>query len=123
MRPHNPAEQRAAPRCYASAGAVAAAAAVVVALVAFLMTLVEFRLCHDTSAVTMAVAGTLKEGFTVAAAALVFGERLTALNAVGLVLVFIGGGLYNAVRLRKRRMCWWAGSSASAKTWRRVREH
>ena len=68
------------------------------ACLAFGMSMAEFELVHDTSAVTLAVTGTCKEAVIVALAALIDGDSFGALNGVGLLLVIAGVGVYNWAR-------------------------
>jgi solute carrier family 35 protein C2 len=65
---------------------------------AFGMSMAEFALVHHTSAVTLVVAGTCKEGVLVAAATAVDGDAFGALNAIGLLLLVAGVGIYNWAR-------------------------
>ncbi len=68
------------------------------ALVAFGMTVAEYALMRATSAVTLGVAGTVKEAASVAVFSLVDGDAIGPLNAIGLLLVLAGVGGYNAAR-------------------------
>jgi solute carrier family 35 protein C2 len=68
------------------------------ACLAFGMSMAEFALVHDTSAVTLAVTGTCKEAVIVALAALIDGDSFGPLNGVGLLLVIAGVGVYNWAR-------------------------
>jgi solute carrier family 35 protein C2 len=53
---------------------------------AFCMTLSEFILLNRTSVLTLAIAGICKEVVTITAAVIFFGDRLTAVNGIGLVV-------------------------------------
>src|ERR1700722_10732936 len=53
-------------------------------VIAFLMTASEFALLKRTSVVTLSIAGIFKEVVTIAAAGIVFGDRLTPVNISGL---------------------------------------
>jgi solute carrier family 35 protein C2 len=68
------------------------------AFLAFGMSMAEFALVHDTSAVTLAVAGTCKEAVIVALSAAVDGDAFGPLNGAGLALVMAGVGVYNWAR-------------------------
>ncbi|CRK40791.1 hypothetical protein BN1708_016833, partial [Verticillium longisporum] len=57
--------------------------------IAFLMTASEFALLQRTSVVTLSIAGIFKEVVTISAAALVFEDHLTPVNAVGLVTTML----------------------------------
>jgi solute carrier family 35 protein C2 len=71
---------------------------VAAACLAFGMSMAEFALVHDTSAVTLAVAGTCKEAVIVGLSALVDGDAFGPLNGAGLALVMAGVGVYNWAR-------------------------
>lgn len=70
---------------------------------ALCMGLAEFTLLRATGAVTIGVAGTVKEAVSVAVFALVDGDPLGPVNAVGLLLVVAGVGAYNAARAAAER--------------------
>ena len=72
------------------------------ALLAFGMTLAEFSLMRLTSAVTLSVAGTVKEAVSVLVYMLIDGDRVGPLNALGLALVLAGVGAYNSARAHDR---------------------
>lgn len=71
--------------------------------IAFLMTASEFALLKRSSVVTLSIAGIFKEVVTISAAALVFDDRLTAINVSGLVVTIGAIGCYNYIKLRKMR--------------------
>ena len=71
------------------------------ALLAFVMTSAEFKLVCDTSAVTVTVAGVCKEVFTIVVSMGVYGDELTPLNFLGLVVVVGGVGLYSRWKLER----------------------
>lgn len=71
--------------CLLTAGIIATGG-----IIAFLMVWAEFALISHTSALTFMVAGTFKEVVTVAAAVAFLGERFTAINAAGLVVLILG---------------------------------
>jgi len=66
--------------------------------IAFAMTCSEFALMHSTSAMTLSVAGTVKEAAMVAIFAAVDGDALGPLNLLGLLLVVLGVGCYHVAR-------------------------
>lgn len=70
-------------------------------IIAFLMVWTEFQVIAFTSALTLMVAGTFKEIVTVGAGVLCFGDSFTAINAVGLTVVFSGVVLYNWYKYQK----------------------
>jgi solute carrier family 35 protein C2 len=70
---------------------------------AFLMTASEFALLKRTSVVTLSIAGIFKEAVTISAAAIVFGDRLTAINIAGLVVTISAIAAYNWIKISKMR--------------------
>lgn len=71
--------------------------------IAFLMTASEFALLQRSSVVTLSIAGIFKEVVTISAAAVVFDDKLTAINIVGLVITIGAIGAYNYIKLSKMR--------------------
>jgi solute carrier family 35, member C2 len=71
--------------------------------IAFLMTASEFALLQRTSVVTLSIAGIFKEVVTISAAALVFEDRLTPINFVGLVTTLAAIVAYNYIKITKMR--------------------
>ncbi|EGW30045.1 uncharacterized protein SPAPADRAFT_144040 [Spathaspora passalidarum NRRL Y-27907] len=65
---------------------------------AFLMMSCEFMLLKVAHLITLSVAGSFKELLTIAVSAAVFGDRLSSLNCVGLVLTFCDVMWYNYYR-------------------------
>lgn len=72
-------------------------------IIAFLMTASEFALLQRTSVVTLSIAGIFKEAVTISAAALVFGDTMTAVNVVGLVVTLAAIAAYNWIKIAKMR--------------------
>jgi solute carrier family 35 protein C2 len=72
-------------------------------LIAFLMTASEFALLQRTSVVTLSIAGIFKEAVTILAAAVVFGDTMTAINVVGLVVTLAAIAAYNWIKINKMR--------------------
>jgi len=71
--------------------------------IAFLMTASEFALLKRTSVVTLSIAGIFKEVVTISAAALVFGDTMTPINIVGLVVTVAAIAAYNYIKITKMR--------------------
>lgn len=71
--------------------------------IAFLMTASEFALLKRTSVVTLSIAGIFKEVVTISAAALVFEDRLTPVNFVGLLTTMVAIFAYNWFKIQKMR--------------------
>lgn len=72
-------------------------------VIAFLMTASEFALLQRTSVVTLSIAGIFKEAVTILAAALVFGDTMTPVNIVGLVVTLLAIASYNWIKISKMR--------------------
>ncbi|RDA93107.1 hypothetical protein CP533_4108 [Ophiocordyceps camponoti-saundersi (nom. inval.)] len=71
--------------------------------IAFLMTASEFALLQRTSVVTLSIAGIFKEVVTISAASVVFQDRLTAINIVGLLTTMAAIVAYNYLKITKMR--------------------
>ena len=71
--------------------------------IAFLMIASEFALLQRTSVVTLSIAGIFKEVVTISAASLVFDDKLTPINFVGLLTTMAAIGAYNYVKITKMR--------------------
>ncbi|RKP36139.1 triose-phosphate transporter family-domain-containing protein [Dimargaris cristalligena] len=69
---------------------------------ALAMIICEFRLIQLTSTVTLSVCGIAKEILMIALSMLVFGDKMTPLNTLGLVISIIGILYYNLDRWRSR---------------------
>jgi len=63
------------------------------------MVLTEMHVVAKTSALTLSIAGTLKEVIALAVAERVFNERLSALNVVGVMLCVVGTQVYGCLKL------------------------
>lgn len=72
-------------------------------VIAFLMTASEFALLQRTSVVTLSIAGIFKEAVTISAAALVFGDTMTPVNVVGLLVTLAAIATYNWLKITKMR--------------------
>ncbi|KAK4077910.1 uncharacterized protein Triagg1_3604 [Trichoderma aggressivum f. europaeum] len=71
--------------------------------IAFLMTASEFALLQRTSVVTLSIAGIFKEVVTISAASVVFKDKLTLINFVGLITTMLAIVAYNYVKISKMR--------------------
>mmetsp|Transcript_14252 Transcript_14252/g.18663 ORF Transcript_14252/g.18663 Transcript_14252/m.18663 type:complete len:447 (+) Transcript_14252:1-1341(+) len=69
-------------------------------VVSFFLVFAEVKLVELTSALTMGVFGQVKEILTIALAMLVFGDHMTTLNMVGLLIAMLGTAWYK----REKRM-------------------
>lgn len=73
-------------------------------LIAFLMTLSEFFLLNRTSVLTLSIAGIFKELLTICAATFYFGDELSVVNVIGLIITFIAIVAYNIYRFKRFQM-------------------
>ena len=73
-------------------------------LFAFLMTLFEFRLLSVAQVVSLSIAGIFKELLTILMGALVFGDKLTILNYIGLIISFSDIIWYNFHRYQENKV-------------------
>ncbi|KAK3354828.1 TPT-domain-containing protein [Neurospora tetraspora] len=71
--------------------------------IAFLMTASEFALLKRTSVVTLSIAGIFKEAVTISAAAIVFGDTMTVINVMGLLVTLAAITTYNYLKISKMR--------------------
>ena len=71
--------------------------------IAFAMTASEFALLQRTSVVTLSIAGICKEVVTICAAAVVYDDELTVVNAAGLVVTIAAIASYNWIKIRRMR--------------------
>ncbi|KJZ72640.1 hypothetical protein HIM_07999 [Hirsutella minnesotensis 3608] len=71
--------------------------------IAFCMTASEFALLQRTSVVTLSIAGIFKEVVTISAASLVFEDKLTFINFVGLLTTMVAIIAYNYLKITKMR--------------------
>ncbi|CUM68584.1 uncharacterized protein PRCAT00006311001 [Priceomyces carsonii] len=68
---------------------------IVPGILAFMMTLCEFKLLSVAQVITLSVAGIFKELLTIVVSLFIFGDKLTFLNYMGLVLTFADILWYN----------------------------
>ncbi|KAF7833553.1 putative sugar phosphate/phosphate translocator [Senna tora] len=62
---------------------------------AFFMVLTEYILVSETSAVTVTIAGVVKEAVTILVAVLYFHDQFTWLKGFGLFIIMVGVSLFN----------------------------
>ncbi|KAF9976397.1 Triose-phosphate Transporter [Actinomortierella ambigua] len=70
-------------------------------LLAFAMTIAEFKLIKNTGTVTLSVAGISKEIFVISLSVMIFGDQLTPVNLLGLLVSISGIISYNYYKIRK----------------------
>ncbi|QEO21965.1 hypothetical_protein [Candidozyma auris] len=68
---------------------------------AFMMTLCEFKLLSVAQVLTLSIAGIFKELLTIMLGSLLFGDRLSLINCVGLVITFLDILWYNYYRYQE----------------------
>ncbi|XP_022930853.1 probable sugar phosphate/phosphate translocator At1g06470 [Cucurbita moschata] len=68
---------------------------------AFCMVLTEYILVSVTSAVTVTVAGVVKEAVTILVAVFYFHDKFTWLKGIGLIIIMIGVSLFNWYKYQK----------------------
>ncbi|KAI8333383.1 triose-phosphate transporter family-domain-containing protein [Chlamydoabsidia padenii] len=69
-------------------------------VLAFCMIMAEFFLIKRTSVMTLSVCGIFKEVATIFISTIVFGDRLTVVNIIGLCITLFGIALYNWMKIR-----------------------
>ncbi|KAK3825351.1 MAG: triose phosphate transporter [Benniella sp.] len=72
-------------------------------VIAFTMVLAEFNLIARTSVVTLSVLGIVKEVMTIVISSMVFHDRLTLVNILGLFVTLTGICVYHFMKLREMR--------------------
>lgn len=71
-------------------------------ILAFCMTIAEYVLLQYASLLTLSVSGIFKELLTIFVSWVVFGDRLSALNLIGLVVTFADIVMYNMYRFTEK---------------------
>ncbi|KIL62943.1 hypothetical protein M378DRAFT_80446 [Amanita muscaria Koide BX008] len=72
-------------------------------LLAFALNIASFGTNKRVGALTMTVAGNVKQVLTMLLAVMVFNVRITSTHALGIVITLIGGACYTAVELRDKK--------------------
>ncbi|GER56479.1 nucleotide/sugar transporter family protein [Striga asiatica] len=83
---------------------------------AFVMVLTEYILVSVTSAVTVTIAGVVKEAVTILVAVLYFHDEFTWLKGVGLLTIMVGVSLFNWYKYEKLQKGESVGSPADGAT-------
>ncbi|XP_058095511.1 probable sugar phosphate/phosphate translocator At1g06470 [Magnolia sinica] len=68
---------------------------------AFFMVLTEYILVSTTSAVTVTIAGVVKEAVTILVAVFYFHDQFTVLKGIGLIIIMVGVSLFNWYKYQK----------------------
>ncbi|KAK9693235.1 hypothetical protein K7432_014012 [Basidiobolus ranarum] len=71
-------------------------------VLAFFLNVVSFTANKKTSALTMTVAGNVKQVLSIAFAFLIFNLEISAMNAIGIMLTLIGGIWYTVIEYRRQ---------------------
>lgn len=69
----------------------------------FALLVAEYLVVQNTSVLTLAVAGMVKELSTILLAVLIWGDRISALNAAGFGVCLVGIAVYQCIKLRQLR--------------------
>lgn len=80
---------------------------------AFLLNLAVFLLIGKTSALTMNIAGVIKDWMLIFASQHLFHNTVTFLNYLGYVIAFLAVGMYNMIKLRQAKKAEKDGAAAS----------
>lgn len=75
---------------------------IVPGILAFMMTLCEFELLAVAPVLTLSIAGIFKELLTIMFSALIFGDRLSFMNGIGLFFTFVDVVWYNYYRYTEK---------------------
>ncbi|KAL1924915.1 uncharacterized protein VTP21DRAFT_4569 [Calcarisporiella thermophila] len=70
---------------------------------AFFLNVVSFTANKKTSALTMTVAGNVKQVLTILLAVAIFADRISWLNGVGIALTLAGGAWYTSLELKEKQ--------------------
>ncbi|CAO3590790.1 unnamed protein product [Absidia cylindrospora] len=71
-------------------------------VLAFFLNVVSFTANKKTSALTMTVAGNVKQVLSIVLAMVIFDLRLTMMNSVGILLTLAGGAWYTQVEMQEK---------------------
>lgn len=72
-------------------------------VLAFMMTLCEFKLLSVAQVITLSIAGIFKELLTIILSSIIFGDKLSFLNCLGLLITFIDIIWYNYYRFKENQ--------------------
>lgn len=70
-------------------------------ILAFMMTLCEFKLLSVAQIITLSIAGIFKELLTIILSSIIFGDKLSFINCLGLIFTFIDIMWYNYYRYKQ----------------------
>ncbi|KAL1919175.1 uncharacterized protein VTP21DRAFT_2557 [Calcarisporiella thermophila] len=83
-------------------------------VIAFFLNVVSFTANKKTSALTMTVAGNVKQVLTIVLAVVIFHLNITLMNALGILLTLVGGAWYTKIELAEKQGNAKSGFSLSA---------
>ena len=86
------------------------------AITAFALNLAVFLLIGKTSALTMNIAGVIKDWMLIFASQHLFGNTVSFLNYVGYVIAFLSVGMYNVNKLRAAKRAERANNASKGTT-------
>ncbi|CEI92640.1 Putative Ribonuclease III [Rhizopus microsporus] len=72
-------------------------------VIAFFLNVVSFTANKKTSALTMTVAGNVKQVLSIVLAVIIFDLSITAMNGLGIILTLAGGAWYSNVQLTEKK--------------------
>ncbi|KAL1914528.1 uncharacterized protein VTP21DRAFT_8242 [Calcarisporiella thermophila] len=72
-------------------------------VIAFFLNIVSFTANKRTSALTMTVAGNVKQVLTIVIAVVIFHINITFMNAIGILLTLVGGAWYTKIELAEKQ--------------------
>ncbi|OBZ88339.1 GDP-mannose transporter GONST5 [Choanephora cucurbitarum] len=72
-------------------------------IIAFFLNVVSFTANKKTSALTMTVAGNVKQVLSIVLAVIIFDLSITATNGLGIILTLAGGAWYSNVQLNEKK--------------------
>lgn len=75
---------------------------IVPGILAFMMTLCEFQLLSVAQVLTLSIAGIFKELLTIMLGSMIFGDTLSVINCIGLVITFLDILWYNYYRYTEK---------------------
>lgn len=82
-------------------------------VLAFFMVLTEYILVSATSAVTVTIAGIVKEAVTISVAVFYFHDQFTLLKGIGLFVIIVGVSLFNLYKYQKLHNSQISGTEAT----------
>ena len=88
---------------------------IIASCLTFVLILVEYRVVHDASAMTLSIASIVKELAIIAVSVVIMDERMSWSNYIGLLVSMFGVVLYNQHRMKTRDMVHFEGDDVTVK--------